>query len=83
MSKAPSSVQSEASIPDGETEAEQDTAEVNQSEEAPATPSPPLSPAASDISEPQSTLVNQSQESAWREVAVSGGDWANIILTCH
>ncbi|XP_060812814.1 serine-rich adhesin for platelets-like [Bombus pascuorum] len=73
-SKAPSSVQSEASIPDGETEAEQDTAEVNQSEEAPATPSPPLSPAASDISEPQSTLVNQSQESAWREVAVSGGD---------
>ncbi|XP_033364213.1 serine-rich adhesin for platelets [Bombus vosnesenskii] len=74
MSKAPSSVQSEASIPDGEVEAEQDTAEVNQSEEAPATPSPPLSPAASDISEPQSTLVNQSQESAWREVAVSGGD---------
>ncbi|XP_043584147.1 serine-rich adhesin for platelets isoform X1 [Bombus pyrosoma] len=73
-SKAPSSVQSEASIPDGEAEAEQDTAEVNQSEEAPATPSPPLSPAASDISEPQSTLVNQSQESAWREVAVSGGD---------
>ncbi|KAF3427346.1 hypothetical protein E2986_10659 [Frieseomelitta varia] len=74
MSKAPSSVQSEASIPDGETEAEQDTVEVNQSEEAPATPSPPLSPAASDISEPQSTLVNQSQESAWREVTVSGGD---------
>ncbi|KAK9303130.1 hypothetical protein QLX08_005085 [Tetragonisca angustula] len=74
MSKAPSSVQSEASIPDGETEAEQNTVEVNQSEEAPATPSPPLSPAASDISEPQSTLVNQSQESAWREVTVSGGD---------
>ncbi|XP_017761085.1 PREDICTED: 5'-AMP-activated protein kinase subunit gamma-1 isoform X4 [Eufriesea mexicana] len=74
LSKAPSSVQSEASIPDGDAEAEQDTAEVNQSEEAPATPSPPLSPAASDISEPQSTLVNQSQESAWREVTVSGGD---------
>lgn len=74
ISKAPSSVQSEASIPDGETEAEQDTAEVNQSEEAPATPSPPLSPVASDISEPQSSLVNQSQESAWREVTVSGGD---------
>lgn len=67
-------MQSETSIPDGETEAEQDTAEVNQSEEAPATPSPPLSPVASDISEPQSTLVNQSQESAWREVTVSGGD---------
>lgn len=83
ISKAPSSVQSEASIPDGETEAEQDTAEVNQSEEAPATPSPPLSPVASDISEPQSSLVNQSQESAWREVTVSGGDWGNLILICY
>ncbi|XP_054004830.1 dentin sialophosphoprotein [Hylaeus anthracinus] len=74
VSKAPSSVQSEASLPDGEQEAEQDAADVNQSEEAPATPSPPLSPAASDISEPQSTLVNQSQEPAWREVTVSGGE---------
>ncbi|XP_076181984.1 SNF4/AMP-activated protein kinase gamma subunit isoform X2 [Ptiloglossa arizonensis] len=72
--KAPSSVQSEASLPDGEQEAEQDAAEVNQSEEAPATPSPPLSPAASDISEPQSALVNQSQEPTWREVTVSGGE---------
>ncbi|XP_017797521.1 PREDICTED: dentin sialophosphoprotein-like isoform X2 [Habropoda laboriosa] len=73
-SKAPSSVQSEASIADGDADADQDAAEVNQSEEAPATPSPPLSPAATDISEPQSTLVNQSQESAWREVTVSGGE---------
>ncbi|XP_076624673.1 SNF4/AMP-activated protein kinase gamma subunit isoform X2 [Colletes latitarsis] len=74
LSKAPSSVQSEASLPDGEQEAEQDAAEVNQPDEAPATPSPPLSPATSDISEPQSTLVAQSQESAWREVTVSGGE---------
>ncbi|XP_076231023.1 SNF4/AMP-activated protein kinase gamma subunit [Calliopsis andreniformis] len=74
VSKAPSSVQSEASLADGEQEAEQNTAEVNQPVEAPATPSPPLSPAASDISEPQSTLVNQSQEPTWREVTVSGGE---------
>lgn len=64
----------EASLPDGEQEAEPDAADVNQSEEAPATPSPPLSPAASDISEPQSNLVNQSQEPTWREVTVSGGE---------
>ncbi|KZC10125.1 5'-AMP-activated protein kinase subunit gamma-2 [Dufourea novaeangliae] len=74
VSKAPSSVQSEASLADGEQETEVDAAKVNQSEEAPATPSPPLSPAASDISEPQSNLVNQSQEPAWREVTVSGGE---------
>nr|XP_031848505.1 uncharacterized protein LOC116433964 isoform X2 [Nomia melanderi] len=74
LSKAPSSVQLEASLPDGEQEAEPDAADVNQSEEAPATPSPPLSPAASDISEPQSNLVNQSQEPTWREVTVSGGE---------
>nr|XP_033323720.1 serine-rich adhesin for platelets-like isoform X2 [Megalopta genalis] len=74
LSKNPSSVQLEASLPDGEQEAEPDAAEVNQSEEAPATPSPPLSPAASDMSEPQSNLVNQSQEPAWREVTVSGGE---------
>ena len=74
-SKAPSSLQSEASIPDGEAEVtEQDTAEVNESEVVIETPSPPLSPATSDISEPQSALVNQSQESAWREVTVSGGE---------
>lgn len=82
--KAPSSVPSEASIVDGEAETEQDSADVNQSEEALTLPSPPLSPAASDIiSEPQSTLVNQSQESAWREVTVSGGEWGNIILMCY
>ncbi|XP_076646407.1 SNF4/AMP-activated protein kinase gamma subunit isoform X1 [Halictus rubicundus] len=74
LSKTPSSVQLEASLPDGEQEAEPDAAEVNQSEGAPATPSPPLSPAASDMSEPQSNLVNQSQETAWREVTVSGGE---------
>ncbi|XP_076748563.1 SNF4/AMP-activated protein kinase gamma subunit [Xylocopa sonorina] len=74
VSKASNSVQSDVSIPDGETEVEQDAADVNQSEEAPATPSPPLSPAASDISEPQSSLVNRTQESAWREVTVSGGE---------
>lgn len=74
LSKTSSSVQLEASLPDGEHEAEPDAAEVNQSEGAPATPSPPLSPAASDISEPQSNLINQSQEPAWREVTVSGGE---------
>ncbi|XP_012058105.1 PREDICTED: dentin sialophosphoprotein [Atta cephalotes] len=81
LSKAPSSAQSEASLADGE--AEQDVAETtdrNQSEEAPATPSPPLSPVTSDISEPQSTLVNQTQEATWRDVinicvsGVSGGE---------
>ncbi|XP_011881316.1 PREDICTED: dentin sialophosphoprotein [Vollenhovia emeryi] len=81
LSKAPSSAQSETSLADGE--AEQDAAEAtdrNQSEEAPATPSPPLSPVTSDISEPQSTLVNQSQEATWRDVinicvsGVSGGE---------
>ncbi|KAL6261200.1 hypothetical protein P5V15_008725 [Pogonomyrmex californicus] len=81
LSKAPSSAQSEASLADGEVE--QDAAEAtdrNQSEEAPATPSPPLSPVTSDISEPQSTLVNQTQEATWREVinicvsGVSGGE---------
>lgn len=81
LSKAPSSAQSETSLVDGETE--QDAAEAadrNQSEEAPATPSPPLSPVTSDISEPQSTLVNQTQEATWRDVinicvsGVSGGE---------
>ncbi|XP_024891367.1 5'-AMP-activated protein kinase subunit gamma-2-like [Temnothorax curvispinosus] len=81
LSKAPSSAQSETSLADGETE--QDAAEAtdrNQSEEAPATPSPPLSPVTSDISEPQSTLVNQTQEATWRDVinicvsGVSGGE---------
>lgn len=67
-------MQSEASLLDGEQDAEQNAAEVNQPVEAPATPSPPLSPAASDISEPQSSLVNQSQEPTWREVTVSGGE---------
>ncbi|XP_025989710.2 dentin sialophosphoprotein isoform X1 [Solenopsis invicta] len=82
LSKAPSSAQSEASLADGEAE-QQDGAEAtdhNQSEEAPATPSPPLSPATSEISEPQSTLVNQTQEATWRDVinicvsGVSGGE---------
>lgn len=74
LSKAPSSAQSEASLT-GDGEAEQDAADGNRSEGAPATPSPPLSPAASDISEPQSTLVNQTaQEPTWREVTVSGGE---------
>ncbi|XP_014473094.1 PREDICTED: dentin sialophosphoprotein [Dinoponera quadriceps] len=74
LSKAPSSAQSEASLT-GDGETEQDAAEGNRSEEAPTTPSPPLSPAASDISEPQSTLVSQTtQEAAWREVTVSGGE---------
>lgn len=81
LSKAPSSAQSETSLADGETE--QDAAEAtdrNQSEEAPTTPSPPLSPVTSDISEPQSTLVNQTQEATWRDVinicvsGVSGGE---------
>lgn len=82
-SKAPSSAQSEVSLADGE--AEQDaSAETNrdQSEEAPATPSPPSSPVASDHSErtSQSTLVNQTQEATWRDVinicvsGVSGGE---------
>lgn len=80
LSKAPSSAQSETSLVDGE--AEQDAAEAtdrNQSEEAPTTPSPPLSPVTSDISEPQ-TLVNQTQEATWRDVinicvsGVSGGE---------
>ncbi|XP_011686138.1 PREDICTED: flocculation protein FLO11 [Wasmannia auropunctata] len=84
LSKAPSSAQSEASLADGETEqdaaAEATTTERNRSEEAPATPSPPLSPVTSDISEPQSTLVNQTQEATWRDVinicvsGVSGGE---------
>ena len=74
VSKAPSSVQSEASLPDCDPEADQNVAEASQPDDAPATPSPPLSPAASDISEPQSTLVSQSQEPAWREVTVSGGE---------
>ncbi|EFN79558.1 5'-AMP-activated protein kinase subunit gamma-2 [Harpegnathos saltator] len=77
LSKAPSSAQSEASLTgDGETEQDAAAAEGNRSEEAPATPSPPLSPAALDISEPpQSTLVSQStQEPTWREVTVSGGE---------
>ncbi|KAL0105605.1 hypothetical protein PUN28_015832 [Cardiocondyla obscurior] len=80
LSKAPSTAQSETSLADGETE--QDGAEAtdrNQPEEAPATPSPPSSPVTSDISEPQ-TLVNQTQEAAWRDVlnicvsGVSGGE---------
>lgn len=67
-------MQSEASLLDCDPEADHNAAEVSQPDDAPATPSPPLSPAASDISEPQSTLVSQSQEPAWREVTVSGGE---------
>nr|XP_012230181.1 PREDICTED: dentin sialophosphoprotein [Linepithema humile]XP_012230189.1 PREDICTED: dentin sialophosphoprotein [Linepithema humile]XP_012230198.1 PREDICTED: dentin sialophosphoprotein [Linepithema humile]XP_012230207.1 PREDICTED: dentin sialophosphoprotein [Linepithema humile]XP_012230216.1 PREDICTED: dentin sialophosphoprotein [Linepithema humile] len=85
--KAPSSTQSETSLADGEVE--QDAAETtatsttehNQSEEAPATPSPPLTPVTSEVSDPQSTtLVNQTQETTWRDVlnicvtGVSGGE---------
>lgn len=85
--KAPSSAQSETSLVDGEVE--QDAAETtatattepNQSEEAPATPSPPLTPVTSEASDPQSTtLVNQTQETTWRDVinicvtGVSGGE---------
>lgn len=82
LSKAPSSAQSETSLPDGEIE-QRDAVEMidrNRSEEGPATPSPPLSPVTSDLSEPQSTLVNQSQDAAWRDVinicvsGVSGGE---------
>ncbi|XP_015586560.1 dentin sialophosphoprotein [Cephus cinctus] len=73
-SRAPSSAQSETSLVDGEAEPEQEVADANQTEESPTTPSPPLSPAGSDISEPQSTLVNPSQEPTWREVTVSGGE---------
>lgn len=84
LSKAPSSTQSETSLADGETERDA-AAEMNrnQSEEASATPSPPLSPATSDLSEQatsQSTLVNQTQEATWRDVinicvsGVSGGE---------
>lgn len=68
--KAPSSAQSEVSLADDEPEAE--TNDANQIDVP--TPSPPLSPAASDISEPQTTLVNQTQEPTWREVAVTGGE---------
>ncbi|XP_050454720.1 dentin sialophosphoprotein-like isoform X4 [Cataglyphis hispanica] len=82
LSKAPNSAQLETLLPDGDVE-QQDAAETidhNRSEEAPATPSPPLSPVTSDLSEPQSTLVNQSQDAAWRDVinicvsGVSGGE---------
>ncbi|XP_017890901.1 dentin sialophosphoprotein-like isoform X2 [Ceratina calcarata] len=88
VSKTSNSVQSEASNVDSDstaaaaaaaaattTEVERDPLDANTSEDVPATPSPPLSSAASDISEPRSsTLVNQSQESAWREVTVTGGE---------
>ncbi|KAL6430655.1 hypothetical protein ACFW04_006916 [Cataglyphis niger] len=82
LSKAPNSAQLETLLPDGDVE-QQDAAETidhNRSEEAPATPSPPLSPVTTDLSEPQSTLVNQSQDAAWRDVinicvsGVSGGE---------
>jgi len=83
LSKAPSSAQSETSLADGETEQDA-AAETNRdrSEETPATPSPPLSPVTSDLSErtSQSALVNQTQEATWRDVinicvsGVSGGE---------
>lgn len=73
LSKDPSAAQLETSLT-GDSETVQDVVEGNRSEETPATSSPPLSPAASDISEPQSTLVNQAQEPTWREVTVSGGE---------
>ncbi|KAK0090186.1 hypothetical protein PV326_004211, partial [Microctonus aethiopoides] len=70
----PVAAQSETSAADNEPEIEQETAGTTEVENTNATPSPPLSPAASDTSETQSALVNQSQESPWREVAVSGGE---------
>lgn len=75
-SKGPSSAPSEASLLDhGDTDAAQegDKADSGQADEEPrATPSPPLSPTTSDISD--HLLVNQSQEATWREVTVSGGE---------
>ncbi|XP_033211898.1 uncharacterized protein LOC117169575 [Belonocnema kinseyi] len=74
-SKAPSSAHSESSLADVEVDPDQDVTSTSQRDQAPVTPSPPLSPTASDISEPHSTLVNnQSQEASWREVTVSGGE---------
>lgn len=76
LSKASSSAQSKTSLPDGEDAAEM----MDRSEKGLATPSPPFSPVTSDLSEPQSTLVNQSQDAAWRDVinicvsGVSGGE---------
>lgn len=70
----PVAAQSETSAADNEPEIEQETVGTTEIENTNATPSPPLSPAASDTSETQSGLVNQSQESPWREVAVSGGE---------
>ncbi|XP_066603715.1 5'-AMP-activated protein kinase subunit gamma-2 isoform X3 [Prorops nasuta] len=84
LSKDDSIAHSLTSLADGETEAEHTVdackdaenaaEESNQVGQPPSTPSPPLSPAASDISEPQSTVVSQSQEPSWREVTVSGGE---------
>lgn len=73
-SKAPSSAQSEASLGEDEPEGDSEAIETNQTVEAPGTPSPPLSPAASDTSETRSSMVKQPSETSWREVTVSGGE---------
>ena len=73
-SKPPSSANSESSLADVEAEVDQEVIDISQVEQASATLSPLLSPTESDISEPQSALVNQSQEPSWREVTVSGGE---------
>lgn len=77
LSKAPSSA--ETSLADGETEQDAvETTNRNQSEEASTTPSPSLSPVTSR--DPQSALVNQTQDAAWRDMinicvsGVSGGE---------
>ncbi|XP_043288182.1 dentin sialophosphoprotein isoform X2 [Venturia canescens] len=70
----PSKAQSEASLGEDEPEVDNEAIETNQTVEVPGTPSPPLSPAASDISETQSSMVNQPSETSWREVTVSGGE---------
>ncbi|XP_034945019.1 flocculation protein FLO11 isoform X2 [Chelonus insularis] len=72
--KASSSGQSEASLADDEPEREQEAVDSNQVTDVEAAPSPLLSPATSDILESQSALVEHSQKSTWREVAVSSGE---------
>lgn len=87
LPKALSSAQSEMSLADDEIQ--QDVTETpatstmkrNQTEETPTRPSPPLTPVTPEVSDSQSTtLVNQTQETTWRDVinicvtGVSGGE---------
>ncbi|KAK0167210.1 hypothetical protein PV327_004639 [Microctonus hyperodae] len=74
LMQEPVAAQCEASAADNEPEIEQEATGSAEVENTNATPSPPASPAASETSETQSALVNQSPESSWREVAVSGGE---------